>query len=256
MGQILLADSIEVLQNTADETYDLIVTDPPYNSKEFDWDKKEDEWQITWLEQAKRVLKDGGSFYCFFAPMNMYMVEGWIRQNLHLKNVIVWWHKNLYGAGLSFGTDRWKSTWDVIFYAVKGKTAKHEINVQKLAFQKFGHSFDVFDYPQPRPVLHPAQKPIELIEKIIVCSSNEGDLILDPFVGVGTVPLAAENLNRDYVGIEIDPTFVEIAELRLKNRHRLREVDESIKRSYVKIDKLVKKYKVELDEIRVPKKLI
>jgi len=159
----------------------------------------------------------------------MYGVEGWIRQNLNLKNIIVWYHPNLYGAGKSYGKDRYKSTWDVVFYAVKGNKAKHNINVSSQAYIKTGKGFDVNIYPQPRPLLHKAQKPIDLIRKFIICSSEINDIVLDPFVGVGTTAIACCMENRDCIGIDINKDFINYANIRIKNINNLKLVDKQLK---------------------------
>jgi len=215
---LIQGDCLQVLPELESESVDLVIADPPYNSRAVEWDKKDDEFHLQWLKEVKRILKTGGSLYVFFAPLNMYGIEGFIRKSFTLKNVCVWYHPNLYGAGLSYGSDRWKSTWDVIFYAVKGKTAKHRKNISQEAWRKYGRGFDVFEYPQPRPLLHKAQKPLKLIEKIIDVSSNEGDIVLDPFLGSGTTMLACQNLRRSCIGIEIDPEFCKMARERCFGR--------------------------------------
>jgi DNA modification methylase len=227
--KVVVSDALDFLKSLPSESVDLIVTDPPYNSS-IEWDRKDDEWQFAWLEEAKRVMKDGASIYVFFAPLNMYGVEGWIRENLTLKNICVWYHPNLYGAGLSYGKDRYKSSWDVVFYAVKGKSAKHGKNVSAFAYDKTGSGFDVFVYPQPRPLLHKAQKPLELIEKLILCSSEEGDLVVDPFLGSGTTAIACKFLKRKFVGCDANPKFVELAKIRLQARSKkeLKLIDEKL----------------------------
>lgn len=213
---LIHGDVLEVLKQIPDESVDLVVADPPYNSS-IEWDKKDDEWQFQWLKEVKRVMKEGASLYLFFAPMNMYGVEGWIRQNLTLKNLIVWYHPNLYGAGLSYGSDRYKSTWDVVFYAIKGNKAKHGKNVSQEGYLKAGSGFDVVVEPQPRPLLHKAQKPLKIIERFIICSSNEGDMVLDPFLGSGTTAVACKRLGRRFIGIEIEEKFIQIAQRRIEN---------------------------------------
>jgi DNA modification methylase len=218
LGVLYLGDALEVLRSLSSESVDLVIADPPYNSK-LKWDRKDDEWQFLWLEEVKRVMKEGASLYVFFAPLNMYGIEGWIRNNLTLKNVMVWFHPNLYGAGLSYGEDRWKSTWDVVFYAVKGEKAKHGKKVAEEGYKlnPKGGGFDVLLYPQPRPLLHKAQKPLELVMKLVHCSSNEEDLVLDPFFGSGTTAVACEKLRRKWIGIEIEEEFCKVAKKRLED---------------------------------------
>jgi len=211
--EIVVGDCLEVLPSLEDETVDLIVTDPPYCSQ-IEWDKKDISFQLEWLAEAKRILKDGGSIYVFFAPLNMLPVLDWFSRNFTLKNIACWHHPNLYGAGMRYGKDRWKSTWDAILYGTKGPKAKHGINVASEAYKRYGRGFDVFIIPDPRPKLHKAQKPLELIERLIGVSSLKGDLVLDPFLGSGTTMLACVKLARSCIGIEIDPRFAEIARKR------------------------------------------
>lgn len=222
--EIKCCDVFEFLKEVKSESVDLVIADPPYNSK-IQWDRKDDEWQIKWLEEVKRVMKDGASLYMFFAPLNMYGVEGWIRKNLTLKNLIVWYHRNLYGSGLSYGDDRYKSTWDVVFYAVKGKKAKHGKKVSSVAYRETGKGFDVMVYPQPRPLLHKAQKPFELIRTFVLCSSNEGDLVLDPFVGSGTTAIVCKLLKRNFIGCENNKEFYKLAKKRLMYEGRIEYLD-------------------------------
>ena len=219
LGVLYQGDCLEVLSKLPDESVDLIVADPPYNSDTVTWDKKDVKFQLAWLNEAKRVLKEGGSFYCFFAPLNMYEIEGWFRENLNLRNILVWHHPNLYGAGLSYGSDRYKSTWDVIFYAVKGRRAKHGKKVSEEAYRFDLRGFDVMIYPQPRPLLHKAQKPLRLIAKLIYCSSQEGDVVLDPFMGSGTTAVACELLGRRWIGVELEERFCELIQKRLEKEH-------------------------------------
>jgi DNA modification methylase len=221
---LVQGDCLKYLPKIPDESIDLVVTDPPYNSN-IEWDKKDDEWQFKWLKEIKRTLKEGGSLYVFFAPLNMYGIEGFIRREFTLKNIGVWYHSNLYGAGMSYGNDRWKSTWDVILYAVKGQKAKHNQNISQKGYLKYGKGFDIFEYAQPRPLLHKAQKPLNLIEKLVDCSSNEGDIILDPFLGSGTTMEACLHLNRNCIGIEIEPKYTEICKKRLNWGSTLGDVE-------------------------------
>jgi len=225
LGVLYKGDAIEVLRSLPDGSVDLVIADPPYNSN-IEWDRKDDEWQFQWLEEVKRVMKEGASLYVFFAPLNMYGVEGWIRSNLTLKNVMVWFHPNLYSAGLSYGSDRWKSTWDVVFYAVKGARAKHGKKVAEEGYKlnPRGGGFDVLVYPQPRPLLHKAQKSLELVVKLVYCSSNEGDVVLDPFMGSGTTAVACERLRRRWIGIEIEEEFCKIARKRIEGEVRVEKL--------------------------------
>jgi DNA modification methylase len=97
------------------------------------------------------------------------------------------------------------------------------------------------EYPQPHPLLHKAQKPLELIRKLIVCSSNEGDLVLDPFLGVGTTALACKFEKRRCIGIDNEKKFLEIAVKRLKskNEEELKIIDRSLPETLLEDQRLV-----------------
>lgn len=221
-------DVMEGFAELEDESVDLIIADPPYNSK-IKWDRKDDEWQFEWLEEAKRVLKEGGSIYVFFAPLNMYGVEGWIRRNLTLKNVLVWFHPNLYGCGLRYGTDRYKLSWEVVFYAVKGERAKHGKYIAVEAYKRYGRGMDVFNIPAPIPRYRLGQKPLKLIMRFVDLSSEPGDTVLDPFFGTGTTAVACKILGRNFIGFDNDPECLKIAVERVKKARRRRGLLEVLK---------------------------
>ena len=223
LNQIICGDTTKILPTFPSESIDLVVTDPPYNSQ-ISWDKKDNNFQFEWLNEIKRILKPGGSLYVFFAPLNSYGIEGFIRENFTLQNKIVWYHANLYGAGLSYGNSRYKSTWDEVFYAVKGDKAKHNKKVAQESYVYFKSGFDVVIEPQPRPLLHKAQKPLKMIERFIWCSSNEGDVVLDPFCGSGTTLVGAEKLNRKWIGIDNMKESCEIAKKRINFVMRQRRI--------------------------------
>ena len=216
LNKVVCGDSLELLKELPDNSIDLIVTDPPYNSSVVEWDNKDDVWQVLWLQESYRLLKDGGSMYVFFAPMNMAGVEFFIREHFVLKNILVWFHPNLYGAGMSYGKDRYKSTWEVCFYAVKGLKSKTNINIQQECWKKYGCSFDVMNIAAiNKNRLHKSQKPLELIKRFVYLSSLENDIVLDPFMGSGTTGVACKLLNRNFIGIEQNPDFVDISKNRI-----------------------------------------
>jgi len=220
IGGVWSIDCREGMRQLPPDCIDLIVTDPPYSSKIAEWDYKDDKFHFEWLEEAHRVLKPSGAIYVCFAPLNSYGVEGFIRDKFTLKNKIAWWHRNLYGANLSYGKDRFKSTYEQVFYAVKGERSYIE-NVNQRLYQRYGSSFDVIDIPAIlRNRLHKAQKPEALFERFVYATSNEGDVVLDPFVGVGTLPVVCIKLGRRFIGFDNEKEFVEKAEKRIDDERR------------------------------------
>jgi len=227
LNRVFNEDVLDFLKQIENNSVDLIVTDPPYNSSTISWDKKSNKWQLSWMEEAKRILKTGGSFYCFFAPLNMFSVVNWFSKNLSLKNVIVWYHPNLYGAGTMFGKERYKSTWDVILYGTKGPKSNCKKKVAEFSYVQYRSGFDVMNYAQPRPLLHKGQKPLQLIKRLIDCSSEEGDIVVDPFSGSGTTAIASKMLKRNYIVNDKELEFVELTKKRLADTSLFEDINNS-----------------------------
>ena len=210
-------DAREVLRSMPDESIDLIVTDPPYktisggtNSKwKSGWkvsvlykndgkifDKNNIEFE-EWLPDVYRVLKPNSHFYCMTNVINMkkLMIEcekvGFI-----LHNILVW-EKNTATA------NRWymKNCEFTLFFR-KGKAKT--INVPS---SKQVHQFDNIVGTK----LHPTQKPVELMKLYVKNSSNPNDVVLDPFMGCGSTGIACKQLNRNFIGIEEDSNFFDVA---------------------------------------------
>jgi len=206
LNKIYLGDSLDLLPKISSNTVDLVVADPPYGSSK-SWDKATIEFQKKWLTECYRVMKQDSTIYFFYPPMKLGKILPIVEGLFKLKNLLVWHHANLYGAGMSFGADRYKSTWEAIIYATKGKGDE----VAFKSWQEFGSSFDVFIIPADLRAAHPAKKPEAIIRKLIIVSSNPGDLILDPFCGTGTACKVAKQLHRRYVGIEKNKEFYQLA---------------------------------------------
>ena len=249
VNQIICGDALSELRKLPNESIDLIITDPPYNVStdlkidrsrwgkkqkrkaiiNFDygeWDKmSEDDFQkftLKWYNECKRVLKKGGSIYIFFTkelislfhihrfyeypPEKTHRDSGLIKT----KNIISWIKSNPLPA---FNRTNYRSATEFIYFGQK-EDGKATFN--------FGQQKDMknwFEYPLVQGkerTKHPTQKPLGLIQKFIMVSSNENDLILDPFLGSGTTAVAAKQLNRNFIGIEISPEYCEIARQRLR----------------------------------------
>ena len=206
-------DCLEGMKSLADSSIDLIATDPPYFSgmtssgyqrRLADANLTVPFWKLCFSEW-QRVLKDGGHVYCCTDwrtyPFLFNLLDGYFI----LRNMIVWdygWMK----AG-SF----YRFRHELIIFATKGKS--------KRAFENSNDNCDVWrikciNYTLPTK-LHQAQKPIELMEKMIKNSSKEGETVLDCFMGSGTTAIAAMNLNRNFIGFELEQNFYEIAEKRI-----------------------------------------
>jgi site-specific DNA-methyltransferase (adenine-specific)/adenine-specific DNA-methyltransferase len=241
--KIIHGDSLEVLSSMPSESIELIFADPPYNiGKDFDglkenW-RQEDflEWCYQWLNECHRVLKPTGTMYLMNSTENMPYLDIWCRKSFFIRSRIVWSYdssgvqaKNYYG-----------SLYEPILMLVKNQK-NYVFNAQDILIEaKTGSKRKLIDYrknpPQPYNNLkvpgnvwefsrvrfrmeeyenHPTQKPEALLERIIKASSNEGDLVLDPFSGSFTTSAVAQKLNRRSIGIEINQEYIKMGIRRL-----------------------------------------
>jgi site-specific DNA-methyltransferase (adenine-specific) len=222
--QILIqGNCIEQLRNIKDESVDLIVTDPPYKTisgghntpawisgygnsvlykndgKIFDHNNINHE---EWLTEAYRVLKEDSHIYIMSNLINLFQFEAIATKvGFKLHNLLVW-EKNTCNA------NRWyMKNCEYILFMRKGK-AKSINN----ASSKTVHQFDnIVGNKQ-----HPTEKPVDLMALYVTNSSNENNIVLDPFMGAGSTGLACLKTNRRFIGIEIDEKYFKVAKDRIK----------------------------------------
>jgi site-specific DNA-methyltransferase (adenine-specific) len=239
-GQIILGDCLEVMQGMTDNSVDLVIADPPYNISKLndrrdrsklnspimrrkkalnydfgEWDNLERaeflEFTDQWLKECVRVLKDGGTIISFFSKEDISYL-GWQAKPLGVRTrTIISWHKT--NPVPSFRKVNYLSACEFIWIGSKGdKTWTMNFGLQKDT-HNFFETANSSSYGETK---HPTEKPLSLISWLIKTHSNEGDTVLDPFLGSGTTAKTAKSLNRNYIGIEINPDYVKIAEDRLK----------------------------------------
>ncbi len=207
-------DCLEVMRGISDKSVDLICSDPPYGmSYQSAWrtatpqyDKIENDTSLEWLapvlKEAFRVLKDDTHIYLF---CNDYAISDFRKEMEAVgfipKRTLVW-VKNNHTSG-DLNGDYGNKT-EFILYAQKGRR-----------FLNGNRDTNVIEESREASELHPTQKPVNLMMFLIEKSSNEGELVLDPFAGSGTTLIAAKQLNRNAIGIEIAPQYAKIAQQRL-----------------------------------------
>lgn len=232
MTTIHQGDALQLFKDIKSETVDLIVADPPYNlSKDYgnrsDDRSFEDYIAFTrqWTAEAKRVLKPTGTIYVFmgfrFISYLYQILE--IDNGLNFNNWICWHYTQGIGKKRGFSARHD----DILMFT---KTDVFVFNLDSIRVpQKFYRSInnmrganpgDVWEfshihYCQDNRQNHPTQKPEGLIERIVLASSNEGDFVLDPFAGSGTSIRVCQQLNRNCIGFELNPKYVEIIQNRL-----------------------------------------
>lgn len=242
--RIFHGDALEVLSQIPNESIDLIFVDPPYNiGKDFagrkdKWKTDEDylNWCYQWIELCIQKLKPTGAFYVMTSTQFMPYFDLFIRQRMTILSRIVWaYDSSGVQAKKFFG-----SLYEPILFCVKDKD-NYTFNADDIMVEaKTGSKRKLIDYRKnpPQPYKnekvpgnvwdfcrvryrmeeyenHPTQKPISLLERIIKASSNEGDLVLDPFCGTFTTGFVAKENKRDFIGIEIQEDYYKIGLRRL-----------------------------------------
>ncbi len=233
LNKIICGDILTELKKIPDKSVDLAVTSPPYNLKNSTGNGMKDgrggkwsraalikgyshhddnmpheeyvRWQRSCIAETMRVLKDDGAFFY----NHKWRVQGGLLQDRHdivsgfpLRQIIVWRRK----GGINFNAGYFLPTYEVIYLLAKPKF--------KLA-PKANALGDIWEFTQEFNNPHPAPFPLELIERII--GSTKAQIILDPFIGSGTAAIAAFNLDRDYIGIDVSPEYCKMARRRISN---------------------------------------
>ena len=282
------ADCIEKMQSLEDNSIDLVVADPPYwkvvgEKWDYQWKTEKDyvEWSLKWIKEVSRILRIGGTFYCFGYFRTLSLLVPHLKEiGLELRQQIII-DKGIRAIS-GRATKKYKmfpNVTESILFIIKdnkqfvkpflkerqkalGLTAK-QINEalgvksngggmwsiytgknvceqfpteelwNKLSkildfecpYKKVAQTFnpqmgytdvwtDIDFYKEKH--LHPTQKPLKLIRRLIEASSNEGDVVLDPFSGAGSTQISSIQLNRHYIGIELDEEYYRIGLQRIK----------------------------------------
>jgi site-specific DNA-methyltransferase (adenine-specific) len=231
INKIICGDCLEIMRKIPDESINLVITSPPYNLKNSTGNGMKDgrggkwsnaalingytkhndcmpheeyvEWQRNCLKEMLRIIPDNGAIFY----NHKWRVQGGLlqdRQDIVLgfpvRQIIIWKRK----GGINFNPGYFLPTYEVIYLIAK---SKFTLNSKANAYG------DVWEFNQEMKNPHPAPFPVQLIERII--SSTNAEVILDPFMGSGTTAIAATNLNRKYIGIEICENYVELANRRI-----------------------------------------
>ena len=222
INKLINGDAIEELKKLGNESIDVIITDPPYNiakKNNFstmgrtgidfgEWDKGFD--QTTWLIEAERVLKKDGSLIIFNGWKNLGSISEFGESiGLITKDCIRWVKDNPMPRNRD---RRYIVDFEMGLWLVK-KGAKWVFNRQSDKYDRPEYNYPIVAGKEKTK--HPTQKPVKLMEEIILRHSNENDVILDPFIGSGSTGVACRNLNRNFIGVELDEEYFKIAEERI-----------------------------------------
>jgi DNA modification methylase len=234
LNKIKNADCLEYLKTLPDNCVDLVVTDPPYNvSQKSDihynglnivknfgsWDFGFDPLPV--LKELKRVLKHNGQIYVFCATKQIPLYISFFEENSYFRNLIVW---NKTNPPPRISKTNFLFANEYIVYAINEKVKMTETAFN---FSKQNEMHNIFRTPslqsrerlkdKNRKAIHPTQKPLSILKKLIEVSSYEGDVVLDPFMGVGSTAVACKELGRNFLGCELDEKYIALANWRLEN---------------------------------------
>lgn len=245
--QLILGDCLIEMAKLEAESINLIFADPPYNLSnggftchagkavsvdKGKWDKSEGidkdfEFVIRWLEECKRLLKPNGTIWISGTYHSIYQ-SGYALQklNYHILNDICWFKPN---ASPNLSCRYFTASHETLIWAGKKKSSGHTFNYQTMKNGRFPKDFIkkpgkqmrslwAIGTPQAKEKMfgkHPTQKPLDLLERIILAASNKGEVILDPFMGSGTTGIAALRHGREFIGIELDKEYYKLAGARI-----------------------------------------
>ncbi|MCL1832406.1 MAG: site-specific DNA-methyltransferase [Oscillospiraceae bacterium] len=230
--KVIQGDCVEIMKGIETETVDLIVTDPPYNlSKDYgnDSDKRTRKEYIDfsrrWLAEAKRILKPTGTLYLFMGVRYISYIYEILEQELDM--VFNSWISWCYTQGIG-KTRGFSPRHDDILMFTKSKDFNFYLDNVRVP-QKYYRSvnnmrganpgnvweFSHIHYCQANRQNHPTQKPEALFERMILASTNENSLVLDPFCGSGTSLRVCQQTSRNGIGIEINDDYVQMTKQRL-----------------------------------------
>lgn len=248
--ELIKGNCIEVMRSFPEESVDLIFADPPYNLSnggitchagrmvsvdKGEWDRsngfeKDHEFNLSWLKECKRLLKPHATIFISGTYHVIYSV-GFALQELGFKilNDIVWYKPN---ASPNLSCRYFTHSHEIILWAARDKKARHRFNYKMMKELNGGKQMrTLWQIPTPSPRekihgKHPTQKPLELLRRIILAGTLEGDLVLDPFTGSSSTGVAAVELNRKFIGIDNNSEYLDLSIKRIK------EVEKNLRLSF------------------------
>jgi len=242
INKVILGDCLEVMKNIPDNSVDITFADPPFNlKKRYNGYKDTKEfneylqWSEQWIQEMVRITKPTGSIFVHNIPRWLTYYAAFLNKIAYFKHWISW-----DAPTAPMGKSLQPAHYGILYYAKDLKQNKfYEIRYPHKRCRKCGYLLK--DYGGKKSSLHPfgplvsdvwtdihrikhnkyrdehpCQLPIHLLERIILMSTDENDIVLDPFVGTGTTVIAAKRLGRRFIGIDIDEKYISITKNKLK----------------------------------------
>ncbi len=245
---LYLDDSLKILNQLPDNSIDMIFADPPYNLSnggfsvhagkrvsvnKGSWDvsrglKEDFEFHLKWIEACRRVLKSEGTLWVSGTYHSIYAC-GFAMQiaKFHILNDISWFKPN---GSPNLSGRYFTASHETLIWARKEKTAKHKFNYKLMKegdwpedkMKKPGlqmRSVWSINTPKKEEKIfgkHPTQKSFDLLKRVVLASTNPGDIILDPFTGSSTTGIAATKFGRKFIGIDLEKEYLDLSIKRYK----------------------------------------
>jgi len=241
--KLYLGDYLEIIKQFPDNYFDMVFADPPYflssgsftcqngkmvSVKKGDWDmsngtKKNFEFHMNWIKACRRVLKPNGTIWISGTYHSIYQCGFALEiNNFHFLNDIAWYKPN---APPNLSCRFFTASHETLIWARKEKKSKHRFNYNLMKNGDWSEDYlkkpntqmrSVWAIGAPKPIekkfgKHPTQKPFDLLKRIVLASTQKGDLILDPFTGSSTTGLAAYLYKRSFVGIDIEKKYLDLS---------------------------------------------
>lgn len=257
------ADSIEFLKDFKEDSIDMIFADPPYflssgsftcqngkmvSVKKGDWDlsngiEKNFDFHLNWIKNTRRVLKPNGTIWISGTYHSIYQCGFALEINgFHFLNDISWFKPN---ASPNLSCRFFTASHETLLWARRDKKGKHTFNYSAMKEGSFPEDQlkkpglqmrSVWSLNTPKPLekrfgKHPTQKPFDLLKRIVLASTNKGDIVLDPFTGSSTTGLACYLYGRSFIGIDNDKKYLDLSikrfeelETNMRNKNLFNEV--------------------------------
>ncbi len=247
LNKFIIGDCVKVMEKLPNKFVDLLIVDPPYNlAKDYHGNKfnrkSQDEYReytVRWLEKVIPLLNDTASIYVCCDWKSSLVIGDVLHNYFRVQNRITWQREKGRGAKAN-----WKNGMEDVWFATMGKS--YTFNLDNVKIRKkvvapykvdgkpkdweeteagnfrntcpsnFWDDISIPYWSMPENTGHPTQKPEKLIAKMILASSNEGDIIFDPFAGSGTTAVTAKKLNRNFIVIEQNELYGAWAQKRLE----------------------------------------
>lgn len=237
-NNLYIGDALEALKSMQEGSVDLIFTDPPYNLN-YGYDLHKDDmpeesylaWCYQWLEECIRVLKPTGSLFLLHLPRLAIPLGAFLHSRMTFQHWIAW-----KAASRNSNKPLMPEHYALLYYT---KSQEFTANEVRKAHQRCHHCKGIVaDYGGKKHLMHPygpkisdvwtdigrakhgqrgehpCKLPDKLVRRVVEFASNPGDVVLDPFNGTGTTTFVAEQLGRQYIGIDMSATYIQIAQKR------------------------------------------